>query len=500
MIDRTKSLPRTIMPLLLAESATSLAQDLHKPSTTQKNVAWCGAAWGRGPTYAVTFALLLQTSACAIRVPGSREPTPKWPTVSGPCLALSGGGLRSGAVSLGALQGLHASGYLSRVAIISTVSGGGYPVYGLAYRLIEGEDSLENLLTEDGRHIRSADNNAEFIGGLVSQLVSVPLAVFLWSPLSWFAPYSAAQPTYGAEIHHTFARGLIGILGRPKLRDAHVLPSRGFPTVVFGASAKRGIGAPKRGDTLFVAGDYFELAADLSGSPTYGYYKELANVLELNKVVAISGAALDAPNGGLPDFLKTIKLGLGSTVKLSEQGGQDPYVFLSDAGFVESLGILPLLRRGCREILAFDNTHDPNAEFNSWSTFVTVARAEGWTLVDSLSPESSAAFDRTGNAWHLSEHYWAATLRKGDTTTRVRLVKLGIDSSNLDQYPLAIQTFVASSGDGPLDCNGKTGFGQRCSFPMESTARQSYSHDEFRAYRHLGRCLAKRAVQTECDK
>src|SRR5262245_38530249 len=41
-------------------------------------------------------------------------------------LALSGGGVRSAAFCLGALQALHQCGVLKRVDYLSTVSGGGY--------------------------------------------------------------------------------------------------------------------------------------------------------------------------------------------------------------------------------------------------------------------------------------------------------------------------------------------------------------------------------------
>lgn len=440
---------------------------------------------------AVVLTVALGVAGCAMRVTGIETPAPQRSRVTGTCLALSGGGLRSGAVSLGVLQQLHSAGELERLSYISTVSGGGYPVYGLAYRVIKDGAQLGDLLAEDGKHIRHADANAEFVGG--KPLLAVPLVPF-WALLSSLTPYSAAQPTYSAKIHRTFAGGLIPLWGHPKLHEWSTRRTAKMPVLIFGASAKAGSGAPRVGYP-YEAADYFEMATDLSGSPHLGYYPSFGRELELREAATISGAAIDSPDGGVPDLLKAIKVGLGTNVSLP-RSDKRVKAFLSDAGFVENLGILPLLRRGCTDILAFDNTHDPDGAFRSWMTFIVRADEEGWTLKSDLTSDEGKTLKENRNGWNLATHKWYASMSKDDATARIQLIKLGIDSANFASYPLTVRAFIGGVSRAQQGCSG-SGLGLRCSFPLEATQRQSFSVGEFRAYRHLGRCLAERALNKE---
>jgi hypothetical protein len=79
------------------------------------------------------------------------------------CLALSGGGIRSGAVSLGVLQGLHASQNLSTFEFVATVSGGGYPVYGLITQMVDQGRTLEELLGPQSSYVGEVESHADFV-------------------------------------------------------------------------------------------------------------------------------------------------------------------------------------------------------------------------------------------------------------------------------------------------------------------------------------------------
>lgn len=57
-------------------------------------------------------------------------------------LALSGGGIRSASFSIGALEGLHHSGLLDKVDVMSTVSGGGYAGYWFMNSMYELDKSF----------------------------------------------------------------------------------------------------------------------------------------------------------------------------------------------------------------------------------------------------------------------------------------------------------------------------------------------------------------------
>ncbi len=164
------------------------------------------------------------------------------------CLAMSGGGIRSGAVSLGALQELYSRNALSQYELISTVSGGGYPVYGLLYRMLHNSIALRDLLRERGRFIADVERNAGIVKigpKLVEELILQPVGL----PLSWIGrPYASAQPGYIAAIHENFAGGRLSMFGRPTLADVgDILELQGFPTPIFGTAASDGATPPPPG-------------------------------------------------------------------------------------------------------------------------------------------------------------------------------------------------------------------------------------------------------------
>lgn len=64
-------------------------------------------------------------------------------------VALSGGGVRSASFSVGALEGLHESGVLDKVDVMSTVSGGGYAGYWFISALYELEKNNDNEFSRD---------------------------------------------------------------------------------------------------------------------------------------------------------------------------------------------------------------------------------------------------------------------------------------------------------------------------------------------------------------
>ncbi len=78
----------------------------------------------------------------------------------------------------------------------------------------------------------------------------------------------------------------------------------------------------------------------------------------------------------------------------------------------------------------------------------------------------------------------------------IRLVKLGIVRAQMDRYPTDTTTFLHEELALPNPtCEGE-GLRRRCSFPLEATLRQGFTPREFRAYRLLGRWLARHALCT----
>jgi len=85
-----------------------------------------------------TFGLLLFaacTAGCPLATPARSNVSVEM-SMGGKCLAISGGGIRSGAVGPGVLQEISEQRLLSQYDYISDVSGGGYPLAGLVSQML----------------------------------------------------------------------------------------------------------------------------------------------------------------------------------------------------------------------------------------------------------------------------------------------------------------------------------------------------------------------------
>lgn len=409
--------------------------------------------------------------------------------------------MRSGAVSLGAIQGLYSAKALSRFTMISTVSGGGYPVYGLLDRMVRDKIALRDLLRERGRYIADVERNAAFISSwdiyqqLAFQLVGLPL--------SWTTRISGSlQPVYISHIHQSFAGVPLPMFGEPALsRAKDIQKIQGFPLPVFGASASMGASQP-RDDHSYTFADFFELSPLSSGAPSIGYFPSFARRVTLAQAVAISAAAIDTPQSGaqLPAFVKALNFGSGGRFHAPTSAGRSVQFYLADGGFIENLGMLPLLRRGCTDILAFDSSDDVDEPFSGWRNFAARLEAEepGWRISELHGLRSANGHPipaQTRDRWNLPHHLWNAQLENGSRRVRVRLVKLGIDRESLEDYPDYVRRYIQQNwGEADPGCTGE-GMRRRCSFPLEASGRQSFRPEEFRAYRLLGRWLAELALR-----
>lgn len=147
------------------------------------------------------------------------------------------------------------------------------------------------------------------------------------------------------------------------------------------------------------------------------------------------------------------------------------WVYVTDGGHYENLGLVEALRRGATEIVAFDASGDPPL---SWATFgeaVETARADLGVEVD-LDPTTMtppAGSDRS-----------PALVVEGGCTypngvrARLWLCKLALPAK-------ASWDVLAWAGGHPT-------------FPHDSTGQQLYGDREFEAYRRLGETAAAEAL------
>jgi hypothetical protein len=325
--------------------------------------------------------------------------------------------------------------------------------------------------------------------------------------------------SYKDKIHRTFSGGSFfplktPYIGNVSLTAAASVRSRGFPTPIFVTSASAGAHPPPRGH-IYTLGDVFELSPTVIGGPNLGYYdasSEFGKWIDTGDAVAMSAAAIDTPQGKiqLPAIAKSLDFGLSRHFYAPDARGGTSVFTLEDGGFIDNLGVMPLLRRGCTSILAFDNSDDeyPFDAWNSLKTRIASNEESGWRVTKDLQSRNLHLTAPSSNAhesvaecasgfwkWQLPAHLWQAELENGDQHVHLVLVKLGIDKTHLERYPASVQAFARANWatTGQPVCRG-TGLHRKCSFPVEATARQSYTPDEFKSYRQLGSWLGELAV------
>jgi hypothetical protein len=156
----------------------------------------------------------------------------------------------------------------------------------------------------------------------------------------------------------------------------------------------------------------------------------------------------------------------------------DRWVYLTDGGHYENLGLVELIRRGCREIYCFDASGDRPDTFGTLADAMRLARAE---LDVEIQLDTTAML--TPNSEGLSPlGVWVATVRfpgEAEPTGWLVLAKLSVPAT----APLDIIDLARSLP----------------SFPNHPTADQLYTDQKFEAYRALGHHLGQQAAALAND-
>jgi hypothetical protein len=157
------------------------------------------------------------------------------------------------------------------------------------------------------------------------------------------------------------------------------------------------------------------------------------------------------------------------------------FVYVSDGGHYENLGLVELLRRGCQTIWCVDAAGDAIDTFSTIATAISVARSELAVDVE-LAPEvmgpppgskgDDSKFVRATHAVGRIRYH------DGSTGTIVH-IKLGVPRD----APTDVLTFHRNHP----------------TFPCDPTLNQLYTADRFDAYRTLGEFSAARAVDEAVD-
>jgi hypothetical protein len=261
--------------------------------------------------------------------------------------------------------------------------------------------------------------------------------------------------------------------------------------------------------------DFFVFSRNYSGSQTTCYVR--TNLLEdkepmlgLGTAMAVSGAAASANMGSATIRPWTLSLamlnvrlgywirnphGVVGKSKTREFFNRlfDPYflyemfgllnerrwfVYLTDGGHVENLGIYELLRRRCQLIIAVDAEADPDLNFGAFITLQRYARIDlgiridlPWYEIREVSLNTNKVIKDNGDARTIVS-------RQGPHCALGRIYYPG----GGEGYLLYVKSsLTGDESDYVIDYKRRHG-----QFPHETTGDQFFTEEQFEVYRNLG--------------
>lgn len=238
----------------------------------------------------------------------------------------------------------------------------------------------------------------------------------------------------------------------------------------------------------------FHLGGDLVGYMEHDLSAKRRH-LTLGTAMAISGAAA-SPNWGyhsspLVGFLMTlfnVRLGwwlenpsrvgdlwfplrsfrLFLQEALGQTRGSDPYVYLSDGGHFDNLGLYEMLRRRCRLIVAVDATQDADVTLDDLGRTLRQVSIDLGVAVDF----TQLPFRRRADPAAAGLYAAIASIKYPESRTKGTLIYL--KPGFLADAPADVRAFAASDPK----------------FPHDSTYNQWFTESQFESYRALGAHVA----------
>ncbi|MGD0881029.1 MAG: hypothetical protein ABSB09_05630 [Acidimicrobiales bacterium] len=156
-----------------------------------------------------------------------------------------------------------------------------------------------------------------------------------------------------------------------------------------------------------------------------------------------------------------------------------PFLYVTDGGHYENLGLVELLRRKCKMIWCIDASGDQVDTFDTLGGALQTAEGELQISID-IDPEGDMAPTTSRPAsgpWFVKAPFCKGTITYPDNQTATLIViKAGIPTD----APWSVVSFAD----------------QNSSFPCDPTLDQLYDADRFDAYRELGEFCADKAITT----
>jgi hypothetical protein len=282
-------------------------------------------------------------------------------------LALSGGGIRSAAFSIGAMKALYDKDLMKEIDVISSVSGGGYASYWLFTNYAQHKSQTPEFGEAAFRNDRFIKNVCELQNLDKSNLVTGKQYLsLLWKgrkktfdeykeAIRWsFGPH---EP--GKESKDECFLGKAGQDERLCFLN-HEIEEKEAPYFIINTTLRlSGKDKKKTRELQKESSAVFEISPHFRGNPVIGFSnwtKEDEKDTILSKSVAMSGA----PHIAGP-------LGVGSEIKnVNKNAVAGSALYLHDGGQSENLGALALIRRGVRNVIIIDAASDPAYKFDAY--------------------------------------------------------------------------------------------------------------------------------------
>ena len=247
--------------------------------------------------------------------------------------------------------------------------------------------------------------------------------------------------------------------------------------------------------------DFFHFSKDFSGSrlstyrPTTEFEADNRN-LTLSSAMAISGAAISSNMGSasiraLTPTLALLNLRLGywlrnPAIKLRVANlfflfkemfwrltNNDKWLYLTDGGHIENLGIYALLKRRCSLILAVDAEADPQM------TFAALAKLERYARIDLGC--------RLNIYWQaIADAHAKATAKDYSPTAGSTGPHCAVGDITYQDGGTGTLIYVKSSLAGDENNYVRDYARRHSTFPHETTGDQFFKEEQFEAYRALG--------------
>jgi hypothetical protein len=166
------------------------------------------------------------------------------------------------------------------------------------------------------------------------------------------------------------------------------------------------------------------------------------------------------------------------------------YVYLSDGGHFENLGIYELVKRRCAFIVACDAGADPDCGFGDLGAAIRKCRED---MGVEITIKTDGIFPSTEGPGTRSQYHYAVgeiDYRKADLPLPAGGVPNGVG--------IFVYIKASLTGDEPADVlNYKT---EHPIFPHESTANQWFTESQFESYRTLGHHIANTVFEMSWSK